>query len=84
MFLISSAFAALVYDPLACLSGAAILAWRQRGQKKCGPRQRGRKFERRAARSQRDGSAVTFFAHLFLIFIYNTYLALRATETGSH
>ena len=37
----------------ACLSGAAKLARRQRGEKKFGPRQRGRKLEHRAARSQR-------------------------------
>ena len=39
----------------ACLSSAAKLARRQRGEKKCSPRESGRKLEHRAAWSQRGG-----------------------------
>ena len=69
----------------ACHSGAAKLARRQRGEKKCDPREHGRKLEHR-----------WLFCSLFLFF-FNTKLtstergasagkfnALRATETGSN
>ena len=59
-------------DRTACLSGAAKLARRQRGQKNCGPRERGRKLDHRAARFERGGSAVVVFAHFFLLFKYNS------------
>ena len=63
----------------ACLSGALKLARRQRGEKKCGTRERGRKLEHRAARSQRNRSAVVVFAHFFFLFYTkNTY-----TERGA-
>ena len=42
-------------------------------RKKCVPRERGRKLEHRAARSQRGGSAVVDFGHFFLLFLYNIY-----------
>ena len=64
---------------------------------KGGLRERGRKLDHRAARSQRDGSAVVGFAHFFFFFytileylrLLSTVLvrrkiqALRAIETGS-
>ena len=56
----------------ACLSGAAKLARRQRGEKKCGPRERGRKLNHRAERFERGGSGVIAFAYFFLLFLYNT------------
>ena len=58
----------------ACLSGTAKLARRQRGEKKWGPRKRGRKLDHHAARFKRGGSAVVVFAHFFLIFLYNYYV----------
>ena len=65
----------LTFPPItACLSGAAKLARRQRGEKICSPRQRGRKLEHRAARSQRGEGAVVVFVHFFLLFLYNTYV----------
>ena len=46
-----------------------------RGEKKrCSPRQRGRKLEHRAARSQKGEGAVVIFIHFFLLFLYNTYV----------
>ena len=60
---------------IACLSCAAKLTWRLRGEEKCCPHERGRKLEHRAALSQRDGSAVVVVvAHFFLLFLYNTYV----------
>ena len=59
-----------------CLSGAAKLARRQRGEKNCDPRERGRKLEHRAARSQHGSSAVVVFAHSFLLF----YTKITSTE----
>ena len=49
-------------DITACLSGAAKLARRQRGDKKCDPRERGRKLEHCAARSQRSGCFCSLFS----------------------
>ena len=79
----------------ACLSGAAKLARSQRGDKKCGPRECGRKLEHRVDRSQRDEGAVVDSAHFFLLFSFYRILtssgrgasavkikALRATEIG--
>ena len=48
------------------ICGATKLARRQRGEKNCGPRERGRKLEHRAARSQRGESAVVGLRWLFL------------------
>ena len=74
---------------MACRSGAGKLALRQRG-KKCGLHERGRKLDRRPARSQH---AVVVFAHFFLLLVQYLLLlsvvlawwkfqALRATKTG--
>ena len=52
-------------------TGAAKLARRQRSEKKCGPRERGRKLKHRATRRERGGC----FAHLFLLF-YTTLIRL--------
>ena len=62
----------------ACLSGAAKLEWRQRGEKKkhSAVRERERKLEHRIARSLRDVSAVVAFDQIFLIFLYNPYVYL--------
>ena len=53
----------------ACLSGAAKLARRQRGEEKCSQCERDRKLVHRNAGSQRGRSAVVVFAHFFF-FLY--------------
>ena len=55
----------------ACLSGAAKLARRQCGKKKCGPRARCRKFEHRA---------VVGFAQLFFFFYTSTECSASTVE----
>ena len=64
----------------ACLSGAAKLGQRQRGEKKCGPRKRGQKLEHRAAQLQRSRSAVVFWLTFFFFF----YTILIFTERGGN
>ena len=64
----------------ACLSGAAKLAWRQRGEKKnalCANAVK--KLGHRAARSQRGTSAVVDFAYFFPF----SYTILTSTEHGA-
>ena len=56
------------------LSGAAKLARRQRVEKKCSPRQRGRKLDHRAARAR------WLFLSTFLFF---SYTILTSTERGA-
>ena len=63
----------------ACLSGAAKLARRQCGEKKCAPCERGRKLEDRAARSQPRASAVVDFDHFFPF----SYIILTSTDRGA-
>ena len=63
----------------ACLSDVAKLARRQRGEKKCSPRECGRILEHRAAQSQRGGSAVVGSTYFFLLF----YTILTSTERGA-
>ena len=58
----------------ACLSGAAKLVRRKCGEKKCAPRERGRKLEHRATQSQHGASGVVDFDHFFPLFLYNTYV----------
>ena len=62
----------------ACLSGAAKLAQRQRGDTKYGPRERVGILEHRAAHSQHDRSAVVIFAHF--LFFFST--IITSTERG--
>ena len=64
----------------ACLSGAAKLERRQRGEKKCAPHECGRKLEYRAARSQRGASSVADFDLFFPLFLY---IILTSTERGA-
>ena len=62
-----------------CLSGAAKLARRQRGEKNCDPLDRGRKLEHRAARFQRCKSVVGVFAAFFFLF----YAIFTSTKRGA-
>ena len=59
----------------ACFSGAAKLARRQREEKKCSPRERGRKLEHRAASVARWLFLLTFF------FVF--YATPTSTERGA-
>ena len=59
----------------ACLNGAAKLARRQRGEKKCSPRERGRKLEHR----ERSAVVVFFFLKMFFFF----YTILTSTGRGA-
>ena len=45
-------------------------------QEKCDPRERGTKFEQRAARLQRGRSAVVVFAHFFF-FLYSIFTCIE-------
>ena len=62
----------------ACLSGAAKLGRRQRGEKKCSLRERGRKLEHCAARSQRGGRVV-----ILLTFFFFFYTIITSTKRGA-
>ena len=62
----------------ACLSGAAKLARTQRGEKKCCPRERGRKLEHRAGPSA--ALARWLILSTFSFFSHNTYI--YSTERG--
>ena len=50
----------------ACLSSTAILERRQRGEKKCGPRQRGRKFDHCAAWREYGDCFCSLFSSFYI------------------